>query len=67
MLNESQPFGCIRCKKTIGTARMIETMTTRLAGHSAFRDNLERLMMCGDCRVVAMMGNATTTVELRAK
>ncbi len=67
ILNESQPFGCIRCKKTIGTARMIETLTTRLWDHSAFRDNLERLMMCGDCRVVDMMGSATTTVELRVK
>jgi hypothetical protein len=46
---------------------MIETLTTRLADHSAFRDNLERLMMCGDCRVVDMMGSATTFKELRVK
>jgi len=55
VLNESQPFHCIRCSKPFGTVHMIETMLSRLAQHSAFAGKLERLKMCGDCRVIDMM------------
>jgi ferredoxin len=55
VLNESQPFHCIRCSKPFGTVHMIENMLARLSGHSAFAGNLERLKMCGDCRVIDMM------------
>jgi Fe-S-cluster-containing hydrogenase component 2 len=55
VLNESQPFNCIRCGKPFGTLHMIENMLDRLSQHGAFAANLDRLKMCGDCRVVDMM------------
>ncbi|WP_229425102.1 4Fe-4S dicluster domain-containing protein [Massilia sp. Se16.2.3] len=54
-LNESQPFHCIRCSKPFGTLHMVENMLSRLSSHSAFAGNLDRLRMCGDCRVIDMM------------
>jgi ferredoxin len=55
VLNETQPFHCIRCNKAFGTLRMVETMLARLSSHPAFAGNLERMRMCGDCRVIDMM------------
>ena len=55
VLNESTPFCCIRCAKPFGTLQMIETMLGKLGGHPAFAGNLDRLRMCGDCRVVDIM------------
>jgi ferredoxin len=55
VLNETQPFHCIRCNKAFGTLRMVETMLARLASHPAFAGNLDRMRMCGDCRVIDMM------------
>lgn len=55
VLNESQPFHCIRCNKAFGTVQMIENMLGRLSQHSAFAGHLDRLRMCGDCRVIDMM------------
>jgi len=55
VLNESQPFHCIRCSKPFGTLHMVENMLSRLSQHSAFAGNLDRLRMCGDCRVIDMM------------
>lgn len=54
VLNESQPFHCIKCAKPFGTKHMIESMLNRLAGHSMFQDNANRLKMCADCRVTDM-------------
>ena len=55
VLNETQPFHCIRCHKPFGTLKVIESMLTRLSAHSAFEGNLDRIRMCGDCRVIDMM------------
>jgi ferredoxin len=55
VLNETQPFHCIRCNKPFGTVRMVESMLARLAGHPAFAGHLDRMRMCGDCRVIDMM------------
>jgi ferredoxin len=55
VLAETQPFHCIRCQKPFGTVRMVESMLARLAGHPAFAGHLDRMRMCGDCRVVDMM------------
>lgn len=53
VLNEAQPFGCIRCGKPFGTLKGIEMMMGKLAGHAMFQGAaLERLKMCGDCRVI---------------
>jgi len=55
VLNESQPFHCIRCDQPFGTLQMVENMLGRLASHPAFSGHLDRLRMCGDCRVIDMM------------
>jgi len=57
ILNETQPFHCILCKKPFGTRQVVEAMIGRLAGHSMFSSEaaLRRLQMCADCRVVDMM------------
>ena len=53
VLNETQPYGCIRCGKPFGTLKAIEAMLGKLAGHSMFQGTaLERLKMCSDCRVI---------------
>lgn len=53
VLNETKPFACIRCGKPFGTLKGIETMLAKLSGHSMFQgEALERLKMCGDCRVI---------------
>jgi ferredoxin len=59
VLNETEPFHCIRCSKPFGTKQMVESMMGRLAGHSMFSGNgaAKRLQMCADCRVVDMMSS----------
>jgi ferredoxin len=59
VLNETQPFHCVRCSAPFGTRAMVDAMLKRLSGHSLFADEaaLRRLQMCGDCRVVDMMEN----------
>jgi hypothetical protein len=53
VINEAQPYGCVRCGKAFGTLKGVEAMLGKLAGHAMFKgDALERLKMCGDCRVV---------------
>jgi ferredoxin len=55
VLHESTPFCCIRCAKPFGTLQMIENMLGKLGAHPAFAGNLDRIRMCGDCRVIDMM------------
>ena len=59
VLNEAQPFHCVRCGKAFGTRQMVDAMTARLTAHSMFSGKvaLRRLQMCADCRVVDMMDN----------
>ena len=57
VLNEAQPFHCIRCNAPFGTLQMIENMVSKLSLHGAFAGNINRIKMCGDCRVVDMMEN----------
>jgi ferredoxin len=53
VLNETPPYACVRCGKPFGTLKAIEAMLGKLAGHSMFQGAaLERLKMCGDCRVI---------------
>ncbi len=53
VLNESQPYQCIRCSKPFGTLKAIESMLGKLAGHAMFQGAAaERLKMCSDCRVI---------------
>jgi ferredoxin len=57
VLNETEPFHCVRCQKPFGTRQMIDNMLGRLTGHSMFNrpEALRRLQMCADCRVLDMM------------
>jgi ferredoxin len=66
VLNEAQPYHCIRCNKPFGTLQMIENMVSKLSLHGAFAGNIDRLKMCSDCRVIDMMENKqeTTIVDL---
>ena len=60
VLNEAQPYGCIRCGKPFGTLKGIEAMIGKLAGHAMFQGAaLDRLKMCGDCRVVDIYSSPT--------
>jgi ferredoxin len=53
VINEMKPYACVRCAKPFGTLKAIESMLGKLAGHSMFQGAaLERLKMCGDCRVI---------------
>jgi ferredoxin len=53
VLNQAEPYRCVRCAKPFGTLRAIEAMLGKLAGHSMFQGAAaERLRMCGDCRVI---------------
>ena len=56
VLNQTQIFHCISCGKPFGTAKMVDLMLAKLGAHGAFAGAaLERLKMCGDCRVVDMV------------
>jgi ferredoxin len=59
VLNETEPFNCIRCSRPFGTRQMIDNMLARLSGHTMFArpEALRRLQMCADCRVLDMMEN----------
>jgi ferredoxin len=63
VLNQAEPFSCVRCGKPFGTKQMIEAMVGRLNAHSMFATGgaLRRLQMCADCRVVDMMENKSET------
>ena len=53
VINEMQPYACIRCSKPFGTLKAIESMLGKLAGHAMFQGAAaERLKMCSDCRVI---------------
>jgi ferredoxin len=62
VLNEAQPFHCIKCGKAFGTQRAVEGMFGKLAGHPMFQGAAaERLKMCQDCRVVDIFSNPNET------
>jgi ferredoxin len=69
VLNEAEPFNCVRCGKPFGTRQMIDAMLGRLGTHSMFAGNeaLRRLQMCADCRVVDMMENKNEASILDGK
>ena len=53
VLNEAEPFCCVRCGKPFGTLRAIELMIAKLGSHAMFQGAAAaRLKMCGDCRIV---------------
>src|SRR5207249_10005239 len=58
VLNEQEPFLCIRCGKPFGVKSTIERVVAKLAGkHWMFQNSaarLEVIRMCEDCRVTAI-------------
>ena len=55
MLNEQEPFHCIRCGKPFGVKTSIDRVVDQLGGkHWMFgnTEQIERIKMCDDCRVV---------------
>lgn len=53
VINEMQPYVCVRCQKPFGTQKAVQAMLGKLAGHSMFQgEALQRLKMCADCRVI---------------
>jgi ferredoxin len=60
ILNETQAFHCISCGKPFGTLKMVDLMLSKLGAHGAFAGAaMDRLKMCGDCRVVDMVKKET--------
>jgi len=58
VLNEVEPYRCIRCDKPFGTPKAIELMVAKLGGHAMFQGKgAERLRMCSDCRVIDIHTN----------
>lgn len=54
-VKQEEPFDCVRCGKPFGTRSSIERIVQTLAAkHWMFQsgDQIERLKMCDDCRVV---------------
>jgi ferredoxin len=58
VLNEEEPFHCIRCGRPFGVKSTIERIAGKLADkHWMFQDSRERLeviKMCEDCRVITI-------------
>ena len=53
VLNEVEPFCCVRCGKPFGTLKAIEAMAARIGGHAMFQGAAAaRLKMCGECRII---------------
>jgi ferredoxin len=58
VLCEAVPFNCVRCGKPFANKQLIDNMLDKLGTHSMFSGGgLQRLQMCGDCRVIDMMQN----------
>lgn len=53
-LKEEPPFECIVCGTPFATQSMVHRMLDMVGSHDAFSANIERLKMCGDCRVKDM-------------
>ena len=53
-LNQDVPFTCISCGKPFASTTVIQKMNAKLKDHYMFKTPraLDRLKMCGDCRVV---------------
>jgi ferredoxin len=56
VLNQEEPFYCIACGKPFATRKLMDRMTQKLQNHWMYQgaDALQRVQMCGDCRVRAV-------------
>ena len=53
VMHEEAPFHCVSCGKPFATQKMMTRMNEKLQGHWMFQSGeaLNRIQMCGDCRV----------------
>jgi hypothetical protein len=61
VLKEEEPFACVRCGKPFGAKSSVERVVAQLAGkHWMFEKAalVERMKMCGDCRIIAQTETA---------
>ncbi len=64
--HQQEPFHCIRCGKPFGVRGTIERIADQLAGkHAMFAagEQVERIMMCDDCRVVVQFEAPETPLK----
>ena len=56
VLNEDEPFCCVRCGKPFGAPAQVKAILAKLETHSMFAKPgaLDHLKLCQDCRIVAM-------------
>lgn len=57
VLNEEEPFACIRCGKPFGTKSTVERISTQLKGkHWMFQSDEQArvIQMCDDCRILTL-------------
>ncbi len=60
LIKQEDPAHCIRCGKPFGTRSAIDAVIGKLAGkHWMFQEGgaVERIRMCGDCRLIAQSDN----------
>ena len=61
VLNEEEPFACIRCGKPFGVKSTIEAVSKKLAGrhwiYESGSSRLDLIKMCDDCRVIVVTEN----------
>ena len=68
LLNEDQPFHCLRCNVAFASTRTIESILEKLAGHWMYQEKpeqLRRLKMCDECRVKDMFENDGQMLDVR--
>lgn len=61
VIKAEEPFHCVRCAKPFGTKSSVEAVLAKLAGkHWMFAASatLDRLKMCGNCRIVVQSESA---------
>ena len=56
VLNEDQPFSCVRCGKPFGAPAQVKRILAKLENHSMFAGagSLDHLKLCQDCRIVVL-------------
>jgi len=67
VLNEDEPFACVRCGKPFGSKKAIDGIIAKLEGkHWMFSSGkqTELLKMCDNCRVVAMAESSSDPFKM---
>jgi len=60
VLVAAESYFCVRCGQPFGSRKAVELMLSKLAKHPMFQGAaLERLKMCGDCRVTDVQAGST--------